>query len=92
VLADSLVRIEIGGVEKGSCSSLHPASRPAGQKVLYPPSAMYRSAVPYDQQLAWDLSQEMPQEANHIFSLEGSLLLQHVKLALQADSADRLKR
>jgi hypothetical protein len=30
----------------------------------------------------------MPQEANHIFSLEGALLLHHVKLALQADTAD----
>src|SRR3712207_227865 len=30
----------------------------------------------------------MLQEANHVFSLEGALLLHHVKLALQADGAD----
>src|SRR5687767_13753128 len=67
--------------------TLHPANRPADQKILYRPTAMYHRAVPDDEQLAGDLPQEMPQEANHIFSLEGSLLLHHVTLALQADGA-----
>src|SRR3712207_836168 len=49
---------------------------------------MYRRAVPDYQPLTGNPPQQMLQEANHVFSLEGALLLHHVKLALQAHGAD----
>jgi hypothetical protein len=42
---------------------------------------MDRRAVPYEEQLAFYLAHEMLQEAHHIVSLEGALLLYHVELA-----------
>src|SRR5215208_4368497 len=49
---------------------------------------MYRRAVPDDEQLARNLAQQMPQEADHVRTLEGALLLHHQELALQSDGAD----
>jgi hypothetical protein len=49
---------------------------------------MDRRIIPDDEQLARDLPQEVPQEADHIRTLEGPLLLHHVKLAFHAAGAD----
>ena len=52
---------------------------------------MYRRAVPYDEQLAGDLTHEVLQEAYRVLSLEGALLLDHVGLAFERDAAHRRK-
>jgi len=46
---------------------------------------MYGRAVPYEEQLARDLAQKVLEEAHHILSLEGALLLFHVELAFEGD-------
>src|SRR5215207_9005719 len=52
---------------------------------------MYRRAVPYDEQLTRDLAHEVLEEAHHVLSLEGLLLLDHVELAFERDAAHRRK-
>src|SRR5215207_7426840 len=52
---------------------------------------MYRRAVPYDEQLTRDLAHEVLEEAHHVLSLEGLLLLDHVELAIERDAAHRRK-
>src|ERR671912_1515202 len=52
---------------------------------------MYRGAVPYDEQLAGDLTHQMLQEAHRVLSLEGPILLPHVELAFESDGAHRRK-
>jgi hypothetical protein len=70
---------------------LQPPGRPAGQKVLDRSSAMDRRSIPDEEQLARDLSQEVPQEADHVLTVEGALLLHHhQQLALHSDGADRV--
>ena len=91
VFPDSLVGIEIGCVARELLKHKSPGS-PSGEKVLYRPSAMYRRAVPYDEQLTGYSAHKVPQKAHYVFSFEDSLLLHHVELALQGDAAEHLKR
>src|SRR4029453_14186311 len=48
---------------------------------------MQRRAVPYDEQLAGDLAHQVLEEAHHVLSLEGTLLLHHVEFAIEGDGA-----
>src|SRR5919107_2068366 len=48
---------------------------------------MDRRAVPYDEQLAGDLAHQVLEEAHHVLSLEGTLLLHHVEFAIEGDGA-----
>src|SRR5215208_7047503 len=90
VLPDPLIRVEIRCVA-GQLLQLHPASRSARQKFFDRSSPMDRRTIPYDEQLSRDLAHEMLQEAHHIFSFEGTLLLQHVELAIERDATHRRK-
>jgi hypothetical protein len=75
VLPHSLVRIEIWCVARQLLQLLPATSRSARQKIFDRSSPVDRRAVPYDEQLAWDLVQKVLEEAHHILSLESTLLL-----------------
>src|SRR3712207_1576830 len=51
-------------------------------------ATMDRRTIPDDEQLARDLPQGVSQEAHHVWTLEGPLLVHHQQLALQGDAAD----
>lgn len=59
------------------------------QKAPYLFRAMGRQTVPYDQQLSSYMPQQMTQEANHRFAVEGFRLHTRVELPLRRDGADR---
>src|SRR5215212_1124140 len=87
MLPDPLLGVEIGRVA-GQLLQLQPPGRPASQKIFDRSTAMYRRSVPDEEQFARDLPQEVPQEADHIRTLEGPLLLHRVEFALHGDGAD----
>ena len=81
MLPNTLIGIQLGSVAR-KLFELGPFGSALGQKTL---SRLccggWANPVPDHQKLTRDLSQKMPQECDHIRSLEGTFLLVHVELA-----------
>ena len=72
MIPDPLIGVEIGSVAR-QLFELHSSRRPACQKLLHWPRAMYRRAVPDNEQLGGDLMHQVLQKTHHIFTLEKAL-------------------
>ncbi len=65
IVPNALVGIQLGGVS-GELLQVNARRRPLCQKFLDHFAAMNRGSVPQDQQLAWDVSQQVLEKLDHI--------------------------
>jgi len=87
VVPDALIRVEVRGVA-GELLQADAAGTALGQEGLDRLAAMDRSAIPDDQELAGDVTQEMLEEADDVRALVRALLHQHEQPTRRGDAAD----
>lgn len=88
VVPDALIWVELRRVS-GQSLEMDSFSSTVGQKGFDHLAAMDRGAIPDNEQLAWDMLQQMLQEANDIWPFERAVLHHRVQLALWREGTDR---
>ena len=87
IVPDPFVRIQFRGVAR-ELLEVQPRGGPLGQEVAHRLRAVDRSAIPNDQQLAWDLAEQVLEKADNIWAPEGALLHLEQQAARLGEPAD----
>src|SRR3989304_5281355 len=87
VVKDPLNRVEVGRIAR-QAFQMDASGRPLAQKISDGVSMMGGQAIPDNQQLARDMPQQMAQEADDVWPLEGSILDHDEQLALRGNGTD----
>ena len=87
VVPDTLVGIEVRGIGWQACE-MEPLRCTASEEVLDRLAAMDWCTVPDDEQVAWNLAQELPEESHHRRTPEGGVLDAGEQPPVGGDGAD----